>query len=306
MTVSCLKQNILISFLTLTFTYTSAQSATDTASVNRKQLRNVIIFESATAVTTLAGLSVLWYSDYPQSSFHFINDNGEWMQLDKCGHMTSSYYIGKIGYELLRIPGVEKKKAVWYGGTLGFAYLGIVEVMDGFSTGWGASAGDLAANALGSAAFISQQLVWDEQKILLKWSFHKSRYAAYNPDQLGKTYTAQMIKDYNGQTFWLSGNIRSFLKEDSNFPRWINIAFGYGAEGLVGARSNPPEINGMPVPPFDRYRQFYIAPDIDLTRIRTKSTFLRMVFNIFGVLKFPLPTVEYNSVQGFVFHPIYF
>lgn len=284
----------------------SAQITSDTVTVDHKQLRNIIICESAVAAASLTGLSVLWYSDYSQSSFHFMNDNNEWLQMDKIGHVTTSYYIGKICYELLRIPGVERRKAIWYGGTTGFVYLGIVEIMDGFSAGWGASMGDVAANAAGSAAFIGQQFAWDEQRILLKWSYHDTQYPKYNPGQLGNNFPEKMLKDYNGMTYWLSGNIHTFLKKDSRFPRWLNVAFGYSADGLIGARSNPSEINGTPVPPFVRTRQYFLAPDIDLTRFRTKSEFLKMLLNIFGILKFPLPALEYNPVHGLVFHPLYF
>ena len=182
-----------------------SQESADTTTVNRKQLRNVIVFESAVAVTSLAGLSLLWYADYPKSSFHFINDNDEWLQMDKFAHVTASYYIGKVGYELLRSAGVERKKAIWFGGSTGFVYLGMVEILDGFSAQWGASMGDVAANAAGTAAFIGQQFAWDEQRILLKWSFHMTQYAQYNPEQLGTTFPQRMMKDYNGQTYWLSG-----------------------------------------------------------------------------------------------------
>jgi hypothetical protein len=182
----------------------------------------------------------------------------------------------------------------------------MVEILDGFSAEWGASMGDVAANAAGAAAFIGQQFAWDEQRILLKWSFHMTQYAQYNPDQMGTTFPQRMMKDYNGQTYWLSANIRSFLKKESRFPGWLNIAAGYSGDGMIGARDNPSEIDGYPVPDFVRTRQYLLAPDIDLTRIKTKSPFLKMVFNIFGVLKFPLPAIEYNARQGLVFHGIYF
>src|SRR5690348_7557393 len=34
-----------------------------------------------------------WYKDYPQSSFHFFNDNGEWNQMDKFAHMWDAYSV---------------------------------------------------------------------------------------------------------------------------------------------------------------------------------------------------------------------
>ena len=111
--------------------------------------------------------------------------------MDKFAHATASYYIGKVGYELLRSTGVERKKAIWFGGSTGFVYLGMVEILDGFSAQWGASMGDVAANAAGTAAFIGQQFAWDEQRILLKWSFHMTQYAQYNPEQLGTTLPAK-------------------------------------------------------------------------------------------------------------------
>lgn len=104
-------RNILLIFTAIVLALnSSAQSSSDTSHVNQKELRNVILFESLTAVTTLVGLSVLWYADYPQSSFHFINDNSEWLQMDKFGHTTASYYIGKTGYELLRIQVLKGRK----------------------------------------------------------------------------------------------------------------------------------------------------------------------------------------------------
>ena len=46
-----------------------------------------------------------------------------------------------------------------------------------------------------------------------------------------------MLKDYNGQTYWLSANLKSFFKK-SNVPTWLNISVGYGAEGMFGATEN--------------------------------------------------------------------
>ncbi len=56
----------------------------------------------------------------------------EMLEMDKFGHGLSSYYIGNIGHKLLRWSGVDEKKAVWYGGMLGFVYLLNVEILDGF------------------------------------------------------------------------------------------------------------------------------------------------------------------------------
>ncbi|HOI88068.1 MAG TPA: DUF2279 domain-containing protein [Lentimicrobium sp.] len=279
--------------------------AGDSSEINRKRMTGLIAGGVLLYGGSMTGLYHLWYKDFTRDKFHFINDNDEWLQMDKAGHSVTAYYVGYLGYEAMRWAGTCNTKAAWYGGSLGFAYLTVIEILDGFSAGWGASGGDLIANGLGSAAFISQQLVWNEQRILLKWSFHPTDHAQYRPSLLGNTIAERAIKDYNGQTVWLSANIHSFLQRDSKFPSWLNVAFGYGADGMTGARSNPEFFEGNALPHFERRRQFYLAPDIDLTRIRTSSPFLNKIFKTTGFLKIPLPAVEFSK-KGVKFHPLYF
>jgi hypothetical protein len=278
----------------------------DSNKINNTRLKGVIITESALFAASMTGLYVLWYKDYPMNGFHLINDNREWQQMDKMGHATTSYYFGKIGYEALKWSGVKENKAIWYGGLYGSAYLLTIEILDGFSTEWGFSLGDFSSNTLGSALFISQQLAWHEQRIMLKYSTHTTDYAKYRPDLLGSNLPQRIIKDYNGSTFWLSGNIYSFLPKSSGFPKWLNLAIGYGAEGMIGGHSNPLVYKGNTMPSFVRYRQFYLSLDIDLTRIPTKSKTLDLIFDLIGFIKIPLPTLEYNTKDGFKGHGIYF
>jgi hypothetical protein len=109
---------------------------------------------------------------------------------------------------------------------------------------------------------------------MMKLSFHRTKYANYRPDLLGGNWAESFLKDYNGLTFWLSMNIHSFLPENCRFPRWLNVAFGYGAEGMLGGYGNQAMHNGTPLPFYERYRQFYISTDIDLTRIKTNKKWL--------------------------------
>ena len=268
--------------------------------LNPKRLKIVIGTEAVFYTGAMVGLYSLWYKDVPSSSFHFFNDNNEWLQMDKMGHAMTSYYIGMGGYHSLKWAGVSDKKSIIYGGTLGWAFLTSVEVFDGFSKDWGFSWGDVAANTVGTGIFIAQQLAWKEQRVLMKFSYHQSDYIQLNPDLLGENLSQNILKDYNGQTYWLSANVASFLGENTKFPKWLNFAVGYGADGMVGAFNNPnhPEIK--------RYRQYYMALDIDLTRIKTKSKLANTLLGAFGFIKFPLPTVEFNSRGNTNFHWLYF
>lgn len=268
--------------------------------INTKRLKTVIVAETVGYTAAMTGLYSLWYKDISRNSFHFFNDNDQWLQMDKVGHGVTSYYVGFAGYEALNWSGVSEKKSVWYGGTLGLFFLTSVEVFDGFSSDWGFSWGDIAANTAGSGFFIAQQLAWQEQRILLKYSFHQSDYWEKRPDLLGENLAQNMLKDYNGQTYWMSVNIASFLGEETKFPKWLNVAVGYGADGMLGA------FNNQSYPEIERQRQFYLSLDVDLTRIKTKSKFANTVLGAFGFLKFPLPTIEFNSNNTTNFYWLYF
>lgn len=245
---------------------------------------------------SITALSTLWYSNYAQTSFHSFDDNAEWLQMDKAGHVMTAYYISRTGINLFKWSGVERKKATWYGGAVGLIYQSTIEVLDGFSSQWGFSVGDFTANVLGSALATGQELAWDEQRITLKYSFHQTKYPQYRPNMLGSNLSEQLIKDYNGQTYWLSANISSFLSKETKFPKWLNIAVGYSAEGMTGAVFNPPfDPNGYLAPTFDRYRKVYVSLDADLTRIKTRSHFLKTVFNVIGFIKIPAPALEFSE-----------
>lgn len=272
-------------------------------SFNIKRRNAVIISETALASATLVGLNQLWYADYPKSKFHFINDNNEWLQMDKIGHVFSSYHLGKFGADALKWSGVSKKNQLIYGSTLGLAFLTTVEVFDGYSSNWGASFGDVIANISGTVLYVSQELFWKEQRITPKFSFHTTKYASLRPDVLGRSFNEQILKDYNGQTYWLSCNIHSFFK-DSKIPKWINVAFGYGAEGMISGNDNF-EYQEM-LPEIERYRQFYFSFDVDLVKIKTKSHFLKTVFTVFNTIKIPAPTFEIKGSRGIKFHAFYF
>jgi hypothetical protein len=284
-----------------------AQNATknslDTLHPNR--LKMVIGVEVTLYGGTLFALDRLWYNDYPRSDFHLFNDNAAWLQVDKVGHFTTSYYVGKMGYKALKWTGIKDNKSIWYGGSLGFMFLSAIELLDGFSQEWGASIGDVVANAGGSMFFIGQQLAFDEQKAILKFSFRRSGLAKYRPDQLGSGLNEEIIKDYNGQTYWLSCNLNAFYSRFDS-PKWLNLAFGYGADGmLTGEEYGNTMAVGVPSG-LKRYRQYFLSFDIDMDRIQTKSKVLKVALQTLNFIKIPFPTIEYNTQKGWVLHPLYF
>jgi hypothetical protein len=287
-----------------------AQPKTDTAAP-KNRVTLVAALNVAAYTGSLLVLNEAWYKDHPRTSFHVFDDSKEWLQVDKVGHAWSAYSLGKYSADVWQWAGLPHKKAVWIGGLSGAGYLTVIELLDAHSERWGWSWADMAANVAGSGLFISQELLWNEQRIQFKFSSHKKKYdaslKARVDDLYGTSLPEKILKDYNGQTYWLSLNLKSFL-HDSRLPAWLNISVGYGAQGLLGGFENKwTNADGTTITRYDikRRRQFYLSPDIDLTKIKTKKKAVRTLLNVLNVVKFPAPTLEFSRgrVKG---HWLYF
>jgi hypothetical protein len=278
--------------------------------------KRVLLAGSANLIVSGGSLIVLnntWYKNYTHTSFHSFNDSREWLQVDKLGHAWAAYNTGRASTAMWRWAGLSEKKSALIGGLSGTAYLTVIELLDAHSSKWGWSWTDIGANVFGSGIFLSQQLAWNEQRVQIKFSFHNKNYGEAQLEQraddlFGNSWYERMLKDYNAQTYWLSANIKSFFK-NTNLPGWLNLSVGYGADGLLGGFENKwidklgNEINRQDVP---RKRQFYLAPDVDLTKIRTNKKWLRATLGLLNVFKFPAPALVIDSKGKFKAHALYF
>lgn len=277
-------------------------------SLNKKRLLLVGGTAAVGYSGLLIGLNEAWYNGYPRTPFHFINDNTGWFQIDKTGHAWSSYTYGLAGIELMKWTGVKRKQAIWIGGLAGTLFQTPIEILDGFSAEWGASPGDLVANSFGSALVIAQELAWDEQRFQLKFSYWPGKYADLRPNMLGSNSVAKVMKDYNAQTYWMSVNPGAFFPE-TRFPKWLNIAFGYGADGILGAYENRWTDAGGTVhdhTSVPRYRQYYLSLDVHLGQLPVKNPFLKKVLRVANCIKVPAPALMLTSQGRWHFYPVYF
>ncbi len=261
----------------------------------------------------MIALSSAWYSQYDKTGFHTFNDFPEWKQVDKVGHLYAAYIESRASMEMWRWTGLDRKKRIWIGGMSGAFYQTVIEVLDGFSAGWGWSWSDFSANILGSTALVAQELAWNDQRIKFKFSFHRKNYndpqLNQRSDKLFGTSSAErLLKDYNGQTYWASMNLKPFFK-NANLPAWLSISVGYGAEGLFGGTQNVAKDDNGNItfnrPDVKRFRQWFIAPDIDLTKIKTNKKGVKFLLTVLSAFKFPTPSLEFSNGK-FKAHAIHF
>ncbi|NJB86544.1 hypothetical protein GGR26_002312 [Lewinella marina] len=269
---------------------------------------------AAIGASTYAGFGVglysIWYKGYELERFHTFNDWPEWEQMDKAGHAFTAYAFNRMAFAGLRWTGLKRPAARYT--ALGVANLlqATIETMDGFSANWGFSLGDMGANLAGSLVFTAQDALWQEQRMLLKVSNDfrpppdvplygrngvEGNLGYVSRMRFGENPFERYLKDYNAQTIWLSVNPAAFAPR-SFLPPWLNLAVGYGVEDVYGAYYNTwrQDGAGFSYRNDDRRRQWFLSPDLYLSRIPTNKRWVRMVLGILDFVKVPSPALEYS------------
>lgn len=272
------------------------------------------------------GLYHAWYKDFELGKFRTFNDSGEWLQMDKLGHTLTTYQEARLLYDGARWTGLDKRRSLWLAGSISMLLQGTVEVMDGFSEKWGFSWSDIGFNTIGMGAFVLQESIWDEQRIIFKLSSNQrwpssapirstnglatSSLRERSAQLYGASFAERALKDYNTMSIWASINVHSFAP-NSRWPQWLNIAVGHGAANIYGGFTNSwtdEAGNAFRIPSSElrRHRQYYLSLDLDLNRIPTRRRGLRTLLSVLNFIKIPAPTLEWNREDGLVWHNLYY
>ena len=273
-------------------------------------------------------LNNVWYKQYPRSKFHLFDDHGEWLQMDKAGHILTAYTETGWVYGGFKWAGVKPNQAVWAAAATGILLQTGIEILDGYSAEWGFSWSDMAANTIGALLFASQQSAWGEQRMVLKVSNTPIRYSV-TPipsldgtsnsslkeranDLFGDNYTQTFFKDYNAVKVWVSVNPDAYLPADAKLhPSWLSVSFGYGAGNLFGGYQNKwvaknGAVYELNEKDFPRFRMVLFSLDVDLARIPVKDPFVKGLFNTINFIKIPSPTLEIGRSGKVRFRWLYF
>lgn len=292
---------------------------------NKSRFNKALTFSATTYAGFSLGLYHAWYKQFEQEPFHFFNDWNEWNNIDKYGHVYTSYFQSVLCYRGARWTGLSEDHSILTGVVCAALFQTTIEVMDAFSAKWGFSVSDFAANTVGISSFYFQQKYWGEQRIWFKVSSFPVNYsneaivstdglstttAAQRADELfGSGYAERFLKDYNAQSLWLSINVHSFLPEDNRWPKWLNVALGYSSNNLFGGFSNTWQSGGatfsLDDQNFGRHRQYMLGLDFDFTRFETDNYFLNGLLTVLNIFKLPAPAIEYSSDGEFRFHLLF-
>lgn len=271
-----------------------------------KALGYTIIGLYAISVT---GLYFFWYKKTKLNAFHWFDDRKEWNQIDKAGHVYGGYFQTVWGYELLRWCGLNNKQSAVIAAVLGVSIQSSIEIMDGYSSKWGASYSDLGANFTGAFIAASQYWMWEEQRIMLKFSpdggtYPKGELGERASELFGDDYLSKGLKDYNHMTLWASVNPSKFYP--GVYPDWLCYSVGYSCENLYGGFENKwidKDGNKHDRTDLPRLRVLNFSLDADLPKLSNGNKKELAIFKLMNVFKVPFPRAQYKWEADKVINP---
>lgn len=280
---------------------TSAQHFLDNSdTLNTPRLITVSTLTGVGWSGSMIGLHYVWYTGYPKSKLHSFDDHKEWLQMDKIGHFYTAYQISDKLARSFHWSGLNRKTSAFIGAGIGFGYQLTLEFLDGINAQWGFSWSDVAANTSGAVVYLAQELAFKEQIFKPKFSFSPSPYAKYRPNTLGSTFAEQLLKDYNGQTYWFSFSPFAFSKTE-NAPKWLCLSLGYSIRGKLHGYENNYHVGNKL---FTAQREFIFSFDIDVSKLPIKKRWMRVLLSPFNMIKIPFPALIFTKgdVQGSWFY----
>ena len=275
--------------------------ATSQTDSSKTIIKIINIGVPSAAVISLVGINEVWYKNYARSDFHFFDDLKEWNGMDKIGHACTSYQLNKISHSLFKKNNI--KKPLLKSSVYTFGYMLGVELLDGYSTEWGFSIYDVIGNGLGTILYTFQERKFKNQLFKIKFSSNKSTYASCRPSLLGENRLQQILKDYNGQTYWLTFNYNELWNKRIKLFDYIDFAFGYSIDGFTGGHNNP-EISSCNClisncNNLKRTSQFIFSVDLNTSKIKNKHPILGKFLLPFDIVKIPFPAFILNNSKNF-------
>ena len=249
--------------------------------------------------TTAVGITTVhiyqangWWKDN-KAAFHFQEDLKYGLTVDKLGHFYAATGLGFMFKKSLQWSNFDEERAMLWGAVGSALFQTYVEIEDGFHL-WGFDRVDFASDIAGAAYPLAQYYWPPLRNFNFKFSYHPS--PLLNEKGLNTGFKGQkhiLMDDYEGQTIWLSLNMKNLLPEPAAqyWPPWLCLALGYGARNVGSAN--------------DAYRVAFVAFDFDLTKIIPQDTeFLRTLSETLNFIHLPSPAVRF--VPSGVWYGLYF
>ncbi len=209
--------------------------------------------------------------------FKFDEDTYYARNVDKLSHVYTANLISSSSSILYEWTGLNPTLSMALGATTAIAYETYIEINDGFSPDWGFDWGDMAGNFIGALYPVVQRYVSPLRTINIKWSFEPSwleKKLRNYPD---------LLDDYTSMKFWITFNPYDLLskKLQKFYPSFLGFGLGVNLQ-------NASHLTGTT----NAYRDFYLAFDIDITKLPGNTEFLKALKKILNFYHIPTPGIR--------------
>jgi hypothetical protein len=217
-----------------------------------------------------------WWKDKAHY-FKFAQDPYYARDVDKLSHIYTADLITVSSAKFYEWSGMNPALALAIGSATAIAYETYIEINDGYAPIWGFDWGDMAANFIGALYPIAQKYVKPLRSFNVKWSFVpqwlSNKFRKY-PD---------LLDDYTSMKFWITVNPKDLLpkKIAKYYPSFLGFGLGINLQ-------NASHTTGTT----NAYREYYLAFDIDVTRLPGNTDFLKKLKEVLNFYHLPTPGIK--------------
>jgi len=245
---------------------------------------NVLAWVGGATLVTGIGIHIYqsnaWWQDQ-NNHFKFVNDPTYALGIDKVGHFYGTNLLAHLFSSGFEAANVQSEQSAIYGALAAFLFELYVEIEDGFGKNWGFSTGDLAADGIGAAYFVSQYYFPIMKNFQPRFSYIPTE------DYISGKHKGNGIDDYEGQKYWIGLRMKKLLPKSwaQYWPAFLMISAGMGVRDLDGKGGGQ--------------REYYIGLDLDAEEIPLHGNVWQFVKNTLNYFHFPMPGIRITPDTAF-------
>jgi len=237
-----------------------------------------VLVVGVTAIALHNNQNTAWW-DGKGRNFYIKEDGAYALYADKFGHFIGGYSIAYCAREAFVFSGFSWEQSILLGSIFGLVTQTYIEFKDGYAENTGFSPSDFAADLAGVTYFYLQHFIPFLQNFSPKWQYSPPEMIGVPPAARTQTF----LDNYNSTTAWISVHVRNLFwgNQESIWPKWLNIGFGYGIDGYNTSNMKS---------------RFVIGIDYNLVELLPDGVpFWNWLKQSLNYIKLPAPAVEFSK-----------
>lgn len=205
---------------------------------------------------------------------------------DKLGHFYAAKTQALIVSRLYERSNLSRNRSALLGAGVALSVQTLIEIKDGTVSSGGFDRLDELSNIMGVGWFYARERIDFLQRFDVRWMYFPSETRQDRPNYRD----GKLTDDYNGQSYWVSMQVRDLLpqKMQPYWPKFIVPAAGVSLNNWPGATGEVPHVS------------YHLSLDLDFKHILPQNTaFLRILSDILNGIHIPAPALELHPDPTF-------